>query len=215
MLHIQVFTLSPIQENTYVVYNEQKDCIIFDPGCYFEEEREQLKEFIKENQLTPKFLVNTHCHLDHVFGNKFIAESYSLTPYIHSSEKVVLEFAPTAGLMYNLPFDNYNGALNFIDEKDTLQLGNDTFSIIHAPGHSPGSLCFYNKEHGLMIGGDVLFYRSIGRTDLPLGNHQQLIDSIKNKVFALPDETVVYSGHGQPTTIGDEKIYNPFVGSRA
>jgi hydroxyacylglutathione hydrolase len=215
MLHIQVFTFSPIQENTYVVYNEQKQCIIFDPGCYFEEEREQLKEFIKQNQLAPTFLVNTHCHLDHVFGNKFIAETYLLTPYIHSTEKVVLEFAPTAGLMYNLPFDNYSGTLNFIDEKDTLQLGNDTLSIIHAPGHSPGSLCFYNKEQGFMIGGDVLFYRSIGRTDLPLGNHQQLIDSIQKKVFALPDNTVVYSGHGQPTTIGDEKIYNPFVGAGA
>jgi len=211
MFQIKTFTFSPIQENTYLLYNETKDCIIIDPGCYFDEEKEELKAFIHKNNLIPKFLLNTHCHLDHVFGNKFIAESYSLTPHIHTKEEPVLQFAATAGLMYQLPFDNYLGELIHLKEGDKVLLGNDVLEVFHTPGHSPGSICFYCKEQNFIISGDVLFNRSIGRTDLPLGDAEQLYASIRNKLYTLPDNVIVYSGHGPATTVGEEKMENPYV----
>ena len=211
MLQVKTFVFSPIQENTYVLYNEQKECAIIDPGCYFDEEKEALKNFVDENGLKPLLLLNTHCHLDHVFGNKFIAETYGLTVHLHEKEKLVLSFAPTSGLMYNMPFDNYAGEFIVLKEGDTIFLGNDDLLVIEAPGHSPGSVCFYCKKQHFVIGGDVLFQRSIGRSDLPGGNHQTLLDSIRKKLFVLPDETVVYSGHGPVTSIEEEKMHNPFL----
>ena len=215
MLKIKVFTFSPIQENTYVLYNEKSECLIIDPGCYFPEEQQELKDFIDKSGLLPKWLVNTHCHLDHVFGNKFIAETYNLTLHLHPKEEIVLQFAPTSGLMYDMPFDNYQGEFIFLNEGDKITLGKDELEIIHAPGHSPGSICFYCKEQKFIIGGDVLFNGSIGRTDLPMGDHQTLLNSIKQKLFVLPDDVIVYSGHGPETTIGVEKKSNPFVGEEA
>ncbi len=215
MLKVKVFISSPIRENTYILFNEHKECIIIDPGCYFTEEKEELLSFIDENVLIPKMLLNTHCHLDHVFGNKFIAETYGLTLQLHEKEKAVLEMAPASGLMFNMPFDNYQGNFIFLKEWDLIYLGEDMLEVIHAPGHSPGSICFYCAEQRFIISGDVLFERSIGRTDLPGGDHRTLINSIKQKLFALPDVVVVYSGHGDETTIGNEKKYNPFVGMQA
>lgn len=211
MLTIKCFQFSPIQENTYLLYNEFNNCIIIDPGCYFEEEREILAQFILSNQLKPQILLNTHCHLDHVFGNKFISETYQLIPQIHPNEKQVLDYAPTSGLIYNMPFDNYVGPLKYIEAGEKIKLDNDELISIFTPGHSPGSLSFYCKSQNFVIGGDVLFHRSIGRTDLPGGNFDTLISSIKNELFVLPDETVVYSGHGEKTNIGDEKRDNPFL----
>ena len=212
MLKIKVFTFSPIQENTYIVYNEKNECIVIDPGCYFPEEREELQAFIDKNTLTPKMLLNTHCHLDHVFGNKFVAEAYDLTLHMHPKEEAVLQFAPASGLMYDMPFDNYQGEFIFLNEGDKIVLGEDELEIIHVPGHSPGSICFYCRAQNFIIGGDVLFNGSIGRTDLPMGDHQTLISGIKQKLFALPGDVIVYSGHGPETTIGVEKKNNPFVG---
>ena len=214
MLHIQSFIFSPIQENTYILYNEFKQCIIIDPGCYFDAEKESLKNFITQNGLTPVLLLNTHCHLDHVFGNKFIAESYGLTLQLHEKEIKVLSYAPTSGLMYNMPFDNYAGAFIELKEGNIILLGDDKLEILETPGHSPGSICFYCRKQNFVIGGDVLFKRSIGRTDLPGGDHQTLLKSIRKKLFVLPDETIVYNGHGSSTTVGEEKKYNPFVGSQ-
>ena len=214
MFQIQSFTFSPIQENTYLLFNEFKECIIIDPGCYFDKEKEALKAFIEENNLLPKLLLNTHCHLDHVFGNKFVAETYGLTLQLHEKEKAVLAFAPTSGLMYNMPFDNYAGEYIVLKEGDKISLGDDELSVIEAPGHSPGSICFYCAKQNFIIGGDVLFKGSIGRTDLPMGDHQTLINSITQKLFLLPDSVVVYSGHGSKTSIGAEKFFNPFVGSQ-
>ena len=211
MLQIKSFIFSPIQENTYILYNQQQECIIIDPGCYFDDEKEILKTFIDQQQLKPVYLLNTHCHLDHVFGNKYIHDTYQLTLHLHEKEKQVLGFAPTSGLMYNMPFTNYSGDFILLKEGDKVLLGEDELQVIEAPGHSPGSICFYCKKQNFIIGGDVLFQRSIGRTDLPGGNHQTLLDSIRQKLFVLPDETVVYSGHGATTTIGEEKLYNPYL----
>lgn len=211
MFTVKAFTFSPVQENTYLLYNEQGETIVIDPGCYFEEERDVLYTFITQNQLRPVLLLNTHCHLDHVFGNKWIHETWNLLLHIHPNEKQVLDYAPASGLMWGLPFDNYSGEPVYLNEAERLQLGEDELELIYAPGHSPGHLCFYCKKQQFLIGGDVLFYESIGRTDLPGGDHATLISNIQNKLFCLPDETVVYSGHGPATTIGHEKKHNPFL----
>lgn len=212
MLTVKSFEFSPIQENTYILYNEFNNAIIIDPGCYFDDEKETLAGFIDKMNLTPKMLLNTHCHLDHVFGNKFVAEKYGLTLRIHEGEQKVLEFAPASGLMYNLPFDNYSGSFDFIREGDTIKLDADELKALYTPGHSPASLSFYNEKDGFVIGGDVLFRQSIGRTDLPGGDYETLLESIRTQLFTLPDETKVYSGHGPVTTVGFERRNNPFLG---
>jgi hydroxyacylglutathione hydrolase len=211
MFLIKVLTFNAVQENTYVLYNESNECIIIDPGCYSEEEKHVLQSFITNNGLRPAMLLNTHCHLDHVFGNKFIAEAYRLTLNIHKNEEAILQMAPASGLMFNLPFDNYTGELIFLKEGDVISLGKDSLQVIEAPGHSPGSICFYCEKQKFVIGGDVLFYQSIGRTDLPGGSHEGLIKNIKEKLFVLPPDVKVYPGHGPATTIGEEIKYNPYL----
>jgi hydroxyacylglutathione hydrolase len=211
MLQVKHFTFSPIQENTYIVYNEENECIIIDPGCYFDEEKDALKHFINEKKLKPVLLLNTHCHLDHVFGNKWVAETYGLILQIHLKEKELLEAAPAFGLMYEMPFDNYTGELIFLKEGDKIHLGKDELFVLETPGHSPGSICFYCAGQHFIISGDVLFQQSVGRSDLPGGDHQTLINSIRTKLLVLPDDTIVYSGHGDETTIEEEKKNNPFL----
>jgi hydroxyacylglutathione hydrolase len=212
MLSVKSFIFSPVQENTYVLYNEQKQCCIIDPGCYFDNEKKELKDFVEKAGLTPVLLLNTHCHLDHVFGNKFVHDTWGLSLHLHPKEKTLLDFAPTSGDMWQLPFENYSGPLIYKDEKDTLKIGDDELSILFMPGHSPGSIGFYCAVQQFVIGGDVLFNGSIGRTDLPGGDFKTLANSIQTQLFTLPDETKVYSGHGPVTTVGFEKMNNPFVG---
>ncbi len=210
MLSVKSFTFSPVQENTYLVYNEKGDCCIIDPGCYFQNERDELKTDIIKTGLNPILLLNTHCHLDHVFGNKFVHDTWGLPLHLHEKEKPVLDFAPQAGEKWQLPFDNYDGPLVYLKEGNSIKIGDDKLEIRFAPGHSPGSIAFYCKADGFIIGGDVLFQNSIGRTDLPGGDHDTLLNSI-TQFFTLPNETKVYSGHGPATTIGLEKRNNPFV----
>ncbi|MBX2935337.1 MAG: MBL fold metallo-hydrolase [Ferruginibacter sp.] len=211
MLKIKSFVFSPIQENTYILYNELNHCIIIDPGCYFPYEQDELTGFITKSNLKPLMLLNTHCHLDHVFGNRHIARQYGLTLQLHKKEKSLLDYAPASGLMYNMPFDNYEGEYIFLQEGDIIKLDEDELEVIEAPGHSPGHICFYCANQNFIISGDVLFNRSIGRTDLPGGNHPLLLKNIREKLFVLPGETIVYSGHGPTTTIGEEILYNPFL----
>jgi hydroxyacylglutathione hydrolase len=211
MLSVQPFTFNPVQENTYIVYNDAKECCIIDPGCYFASEEQQLVDFVESNGLTPLFLLNTHCHLDHIFGNRFIHKRYSLTLHLHKLEKQVLDLGPVSGQMWQLPFDNYDGELKYIAEGDTIKLGDEELEILFTPGHSPGHVCFYSKEHKFLIGGDVLFQGSVGRTDLPGGDFATLEESIKTKLYTLPEDVIVHPGHGDSTTIGEERKTNPFV----
>ena len=211
MLKIKTFEFSPIQENTYILYNEFNACLIIDPGCYFDSEKEELANFIEKEGLKPLMLLNTHCHLDHVFGNKFVAEKYSLVLQLHEKELPVLQFAPASGLMYNMPFDNYVGDYIFLQAGDVIKIGDDALEVLFTPGHSPASICFYSAQNNFVIGGDVLFKQSIGRTDLPGGNFDLLMNSIKTQLLVLPDETIIYSGHGAATTIGEEKRSNPYL----
>ena len=211
MLHVNVFLVSPIQENTYIVYNDENQCMIVDPGCYHEHERQMVARYILDKQLKPVLLVNTHGHLDHVFGLDFIARTYQLTPHIHPLEKPVLDYAPVSGLMWNLPFDAWTGPVQDLVAGEPLFLGNDRMEILFTPGHSPGSVSIYAPTEGFVLGGDVLFRESVGRTDLPGGDPAVLARSIREVLYRLPDSTRVLSGHGPETTIGWEKAHNPYV----
>lgn len=211
MLTVQPFTFNPVQENTYVVYNEKGQCCIIDPGCYFAKEEQQLKDFVAHNELKPVYLLNTHCHLDHIFGNRFIHKTFGLVLYLNKLEKPVLEYGPTSGQLWQMPFDNYDAELKFIDEGDDIRLGDDVLHVLFTPGHSPGHISFYSKENKFVISGDVLFEGSVGRTDLPGGSFEILEESIRTKLYTLPEDTIVHPGHGGSTTIGDEMKSNPFV----
>jgi glyoxylase-like metal-dependent hydrolase (beta-lactamase superfamily II) len=187
-------------------------CCIIDPGCYFASEETALKQFIEDHQLKPVLLLNTHCHLDHIFGNRYVQRTWGLKLHLHSAEKIVLDRGPEVGQAWGLPFDNYDGELVYIEEGETINLGEEELKVIFTPGHSPGSVCFYSHDHKFLIGGDVLFNGSVGRTDLPGGDFATLEESIKTKLFLLPEDVIVYPGHGSSTTIGDEIRDNPFVG---
>ena len=214
MLTVKSLLFNPVQENTYVLSDEKDACCIIDPGCYFGNERVALQGYIEQEGLTPKYLLNTHCHLDHVFGNKFVYDTWDLPLHLHEKEKQVLENAPVWGLEWDLPFENYRGPLLFLEEGGLISLGANELKILFLPGHSPGSLGFYCKAQGFLVAGDVLFRESIGSTDLPGSDHATLLRSIRGQLLSLPDETVVWPGHGEPTTIGWERVHNPFLTER-
>lgn len=211
MLKIETFTFNPFQENTYVLYNEKGNAMIMDPGTYFPAEVQTLKEFILRRGLRPVQLINTHCHLDHIFGNKYMAETHGLTPQIHPDEEALHAKSAVFAAQYGLEFDPYAGDFIYLNEGDKVTMDEDELEVILVPGHSPGSLAFYCRSQQFVISGDALFLESIGRTDLPGGDHGQLLHSIKEKLFNLPPETVVYPGHGPRTTIEHERKNNPFV----
>ena len=211
MANVATFTFNPFQENTYVVYDDTKEAIIFDPGCYNAAEQQELVNFIDANGLKLVRLINTHCHIDHVFGNGFIAETYNLPLEIHKGEAQVLEMQPMIAAKYGITLAPSPPASKFIEEGDIIQFGNTKLEALLTPGHSPASLSFYCQEHRFVIAGDVLFYMSIGRTDLQGGSFETLINSIKTKLLPLGDDVRVYPGHMQATTIGFEKANNPFL----
>ncbi|MEO1049602.1 MAG: MBL fold metallo-hydrolase [Bacteroidota bacterium] len=210
MIEVKSFVFNPFMENTYVLYDETKECIIIDPGCYEDHEKQELSSFIASKELKVSKLINTHCHIDHVFGNHYVKQTYDVELFIHQSDEATLKsvevYAPNYGFMDYEPTE----AEHFLDEGDQVSFGNSTLDMFFVPGHAPGHLAFYNKDQKICIGGDVLFQRSIGRTDLPGGDHDTLIESIHNKMFSLDDDFVVYTGHGPTTTIGEEKRHNPF-----
>ncbi len=213
MLTIKTFTFNPFQENTYLLYNEKNEAILIDPGCYEEYEKQELSQFLTDNNIEIKLLLNTHCHVDHVLGNNFIEQKYGLITRMHELELPVLRAVATYASNYGFVYQAATESQDFLLDFEQINFGNDTLEVLFCPGHSPGSVCFYNAKQNFIIAGDVLFYRSIGRTDLPGGDHPTLIRSIKNRLLNLPAETVVYPGHGPSTTIAAEKQYNPFINS--
>lgn len=215
MLQIKSFTFNPFMENTYLLYDESKEAAIFDPGCYEKYEQEELSRFIQEEGLTVTHLINTHCHIDHVLGNAFVKRKYNVPFYIHKKElpvlKSVITYAPNYGFA---GYEEIDPDI-YLSEEDTLKFGNSEMTILFVPGHAPGHLVFYHQPTAICIAGDTLFQGSIGRTDLPGGDHETLLQAIKSEMFSLPDDTKVYPGHGPHTTIGFEKEHNPFVGKKA
>lgn len=211
MLQIAVFTFNPFQENTYVLHDATGESIIVDPGCYTSAEKQRLRTFISDRQLRPVMLINTHCHIDHVMGNRFVADTYQLPLTAHQGEIAVLEASVTYGKMIGLPIEISPPITQFIENGDSITFGETTLQVLFTPGHSPASISLYHADQGILIAGDVLFYESIGRTDLPGGDYETLIKSITTQLFPLGDHVKVYNGHGQYTTIGHERKYNPFL----
>ncbi len=214
MLKIQTFTFNPFQENTYVIYNENNSAIIIDPGMYTPQDFDTFFNFIDSAKLKPELLLGTHTHIDHVFGNAQVLRKYNIPYGFHLKDKPVFDASVSAAAMYGLQYEKSPEPSFFIDENEDIILGSDRLKVFLTPGHSPGSVCFYNEEHKFVISGDVLFQMSIGRSDFPGGDHDTLIQSIHTKLMPLPDDTKVYSGHGPSTTIGSEKMNNPFITRR-
>jgi glyoxylase-like metal-dependent hydrolase (beta-lactamase superfamily II) len=211
MLSIKKFTFNPFQENTYILYDETKECVIIDPGCYDANEKKMLSSFIEENALKPIYLLNTHCHIDHVLGNRYVFEQYHLKPRIHDKEAMLLDAAQGYGKMYGILMEGSPEPIIDLVEHDEIKFGNTTLKILFTPGHSPGSVCFYSADDATVIAGDVLFKQSIGRTDLPGGSMEQLMESIRTRLLILDDNTEVHPGHGDKTSIGYERNNNPFI----
>jgi len=212
MITIHSFTFNPFQENMYLLFDETKECVVIDPGCYEKHEKEKLISYISTNNLVPKRLINTHCHIDHVFGNKLVSETYKLGLEMHEADLPVLESVAQVAHVYGIPnVDESPKPISFLDEGDKINFGNSELDILFVPGHAPGHIAFVNHKQKFIIGGDVLFYSSIGRTDLPGGDHATLIESIRTKFLTLDNDYEVYTGHGQKTTIGFEKMNNPFL----
>ena len=209
-MEVKSFEFNPFAENTYILYDETRECVIVDPGCSNRDEENELFEFIESHALKVMSVINTHCHIDHVLGNWAVKNRYGVKLFIHPLDEVVLKsvkaYAPNYG------FHSYQEADvdGFLNEGETVSFGNQSLNILFVPGHAPGHVAFYHPGEKILIGGDVLFLNSIGRTDLPGGHHQTLINSIRQKLFSLPDDVVVYPGHGPTTSIGFEKRTNPY-----
>lgn len=198
-------------ENTYILWDETRSCVIIDPGCNSPAERNDLLQFIKGNDLEPVLLLNTHCHIDHVLGNKWVKETFKVDFLMHKKEEVVLQTLESVGKMYGVFVEASPAPDRYVEAGEKVIFGNSSLSVFFTPGHSPGSISFYSETDKLVISGDVLFQSGIGRTDLPGGSYQQLMQSIFDNLMTLPEDTIVYSGHGPATTIGEEKRNNPFV----
>ena len=211
-MQIRVFTFNQFFENTIIVFDKTKECVIIDPGCYTISEKDTLQKYISTNNLIPVKLINTHCHIDHILGNNFIAKTYDLELEMNANDMELIKSSNEIAQLYG--FTDYEMSplpKKFLNEGDTLEFGNSQFKILFTPGHAPGHISLYSEKDGLLISGDVLFNNSIGRTDLPGGNYDLLIESIKNKILILNDNTIVYCGHGPSTTIGNERLNNPFL----
>jgi hydroxyacylglutathione hydrolase len=211
MIKVTSFEFNPFSENTYILSDETNECIIIDAGCYTPDEEDELVNYISENNLKPVKLIDTHSHIDHVLGNKFIMNKYDIPLQTHHLELDGLKQAHIYGTIWGINMQPSPIPTSFLDEGDVITFGNSSLNVLLTPGHSIASISFYSKEYNFIISGDVLFNQSIGRTDLPGGDFQTLINSIRTKLFTLPDDTIVYSGHGEPTKIGHEKWHNPFL----
>lgn len=213
MLKIKKFVFNPFQVNTYVLYDESKECVIIDPGCSDGMELLQLKDFIEEKDLKPVRVLLTHTHIDHVLGCNAVQEFTGLGPELHEAGMVFLDHSTTTAETYGLSLDKNPEPAGFIKEGEEIRFGESSLKVLYTPGHADGSVCFYSKDDAFVLAGDVLFNLSIGRTDFPTGSYDILRKSIFENLFTLPDETMVYSGHGPETSIGFEKANNPFLGS--
>ena len=211
MLHIQTFPFNPFSENTYVVYNDEKQAWIIDPGNIHEKETEALQNFITDRGLKVEKILLTHAHIDHILGLQWAHDTYKVPVYLHPDEEEVLKMGALSAQRFGFDFENFKGEVKFLNEGNELKLGDDVFHIYFTPGHSPGSVSYHNPDHKFVISGDVLFEGSIGRTDLFKASLEQLLSSINTKLFTLDDDTIVLSGHGRPTKIGVEKLTNPFL----
>ena len=211
MLKIKSFTFNPYQENTYLIFDDSKEAVVIDPGNYEAYENESISKFIDENKLQLKKIILTHCHLDHCLGNKYLNQKYGAELLIPFDERDLYKNVENIATLFGFANYSHLDENKYLKEKDKIEFGNIKLDVLFLPGHSPGHLAFYFKNDNLCFSGDVLFYNSIGRTDLPGGDHDTLINSIKNKLFLLNPNTIIYPGHGQKTILKNEMKNNPFL----
>jgi len=211
MIQIRNFVFNPFQVNTYVLYDETNEAIIIDPACYDKEEEVELSDFLHAAGLNPVLCISTHTHIDHVLGNNFVFEQYGLKPVIHAAGLELLKKAAYFGQAYGFKVTDVVLPETYLTDNQIIKFGNSKLEVLYTPGHADGSVCFLSRSDKFVIVGDVLFYESIGRTDLPGGNFEMLANNIKTRLFSLDDDFKVYSGHGHETSIGHEKRYNPFL----
>lgn len=210
MLTIKRLEFNPFRENTYIISDETGECIVVDPGCQEPEEQELILNYFEDKQLDPIKIVNTHCHIDHILGTAFLHDRFKLPFLIHPEEEPLLTASLAQGEFFGLEVQTPPEPTHFLNEGDTVTFGNSAFGVIHIPGHSPGGIVLLNHDQKCMFTGDVLFQGSIGRTDLPGGDYDSLVNSIRQKLLILDPEIRVYPGHGPDTTIGIENQSNPF-----
>jgi len=210
-MNVKKFKFNPIEVNAFVLWDETLECVIIDPACFYPEEEQQLKLFIETNNLRPVKLLNTHGHFDHLMGNRFVEKTWGLSCEIHQEDNYLVEQASSQSLLFGMSIPKPPLPGHFFVDGEVLSFGNSTLKVIFVPGHSPGGVAFYSEADKMLIAGDILFYGSVGRTDLPKGNHEQLITGIKEKLLVLDSDVRVYCGHGPETTIGAEKRNNPFL----
>mgnify|MGYP001412765904 FL=1 len=211
MLKIKSFTFNPYQENTYLIFDDSKEAVVIDPGNYEAYENELISKFIDENKLQLKKIILTHCHLDHCLGNKYLNEKYGAELLIPFDERDLYKNVENIATLFGFPNYSHLDENKYLKEKDKIEFGNIKLDVLFLPGHSPGHLAFNYKKENICFSGDVLFYNSIGRTDLPGGDYDTLINSIKNKLFLLNPDTIIYSGHGPKTILKNEMKNNPFL----
>lgn len=211
MIQIQSFVFSPFEENTYVLYDETNEAVIIDPGCLMQSEKETLARFIEQKGLKVTMLLQTHAHLDHVFGSAYVKRKYGVKMYMHKNELPILASVESRCNIWGIRGYEPVEADAFLDEGDVVKFGHSTLDILFVPGHAPGHLAFVNHDQRFIIGGDVLFKGSVGRTDFPLCDPAALLRSIKTKFMTLEDDYQVFAGHMDPTTIGRERRTNPFL----
>ena len=211
MIKIEKFVFNSFMVNTYLLNDETSECIIIDASCSENREKEELNIFIKENNLKLVRSLNTHCHIDHILGNDFIAVTYGIFPEYHENSVPFFQTAKEIGSSFGITLGHIPDPRRFLEDGETVHWGNSSLKVLFTPGHAEGSVCFYNENQRFVITGDVLFKDTIGRTDLPSGDFDQLMTSIKTKLFTLPAETIVYPGHGPETSIGYEMENNPFM----
>jgi glyoxylase-like metal-dependent hydrolase (beta-lactamase superfamily II) len=211
MVNIHQFIFNNFQENTYILWDETGECVIIDPGCYYPEEKEDLAKYIAAKELKPVLLLNTHCHLDHVFGNKWVKEKFGIPLLAHPGDEFFLKNMKETAAMYGFGIEESPMPDRHLEDGGEVTFGKSKLRVIHTPGHSPGGVCFVNDDAGFIIGGDVLFQGSIGRFDLPGGNYETLMESIFTRLLIFPDTMKVYNGHGPATTVGTERRTNPFL----
>lgn len=209
-MEIYKLIFNPIDVNTYILADASGDCAIIDCGCYDLDEFNELMTLIEKRQLKPVLLLNTHCHLDHIFGDIFVMENYGLGAFCHKDDMTNRRTATQHAQMFGLSMEKPPEPAGYLTDGQKISFGQTDLSVLHVPGHSPGGVAFYSGKDNVVFTGDALFSGSIGRTDLPGGNYETIINSIKNKLFTLPPGTQVCPGHGEETDIGTEKGSNPY-----